>query len=320
MKIVVLDGYTENPGDLSWAPLEALGELTVYDYSPKDDDAELIARIGDAEIVFTNATPVRGGVIEACPNLKFLGMLATGYNAVDGACARRRGVPLCNIPSYGTDAVAQFSIGLLLELCHRTAIHHRNVHEGAWEASALSCYGENPVIELSGKTMGIIGFGRIGRQTARIARAIGMRILAYGGTQTEEGRAIGTYVDLDTLLANADVISLHCPYFPATHGIINRETIAKMKDGVMLINTARGKLIVDQDLADALNSGKVYGAGLDVISVEPIAPDNPLLRARNCLITPHVAWAPRECRQRIMDTAAENLKAFLAGHPVNVVN
>ena len=320
MKIVVLDGYTENPGDLSWAVLEQMGELQVYDRTSLTDEAEIIARIGDAEAVYTNKTPITKRVIDACPAMKFISVLATGYNVVDYEYAREKGIPVTNVPTYGTAAVGQFAIAMLLEICHHVAHHSQAVHEGRWERCDDWCFWDYPLIELAGKTMGIIGFGRIGQQTGRIARAMGMEILAYDNCQSEEGRAVGTYVDLDTLLGRSDVIALHCPLFPETQGIINRNTIAKMKDGVILLNNSRGPLVNEQDLADALNSGKVYAAGLDVVSTEPIRGDNPLLTAKNCLITPHISWAPRESRQRIMDCAAENLRAYLAGAPIHVVN
>lgn len=320
MKIVVLDGYTENPGDLSWSALEALGELTVYDRTSLTDEAEIIERIGDAEAVYTNKTPITRQVIDACPKMGFIGVLATGYNVVDYVYAREKNIPVCNIPTYGTAAVGQFAIAMLLEICHHVAHHSDAVHQGRWESNADWCFWDYPLIELADKTMGIIGFGRIGQQTGRIAKAMGMQILAYDSFESDSGRAIGTYVDLDTLLSQSDVIALHCPLFPETQGIINRETIAKMKDGVILLNNSRGPLIVEQDLADALNSGKVYAAGLDVVSTEPIRGDNPLLQAKNCIITPHISWAPKESRQRIMDCAVSNLQAYQNGAPVNVVN
>lgn len=320
MKIVVLDGYTENPGDLSWSALEALGELTVYDRTSLTDEAEIIARIGDAEAVYTNKTPITRRVIDACPKMGFIGVLATGYNVVDYVYAREKNIPVCNIPTYGTAAVGQFAIAMLLEICHHVAHHSDAVHQGRWESNADWCFWDYPLIELADKTMGIIGFGRIGQQTGRIAKAMGMQILAYDSFESDSGRAIGTYVDLDTLLSRSDVIALHCPLFPETQGIINRETIAKMKDGVILLNNSRGPLIVEQDLADALNSGKVYAAGLDVVSTEPIHGDNPLLQAKNCIITPHISWAPKESRQRIMDCAVSNLQAYQNGAPANVVN
>ena len=319
MKIVILDGYTENPGDLSWEALREFGELTVYDRTPYDD-AEIARRIGDAEVVFTNKCPIRRAVFDACPNLRFISVLATGYNIVDVACAAEKGIPVSNVPTYGTAAVGQFAIALLLELCHHTAHHDAAVHAGRWEQNPDWCFWDYPLIELDGKTMGIIGFGRIGRTTGRIAKALGMTVLATGSRETEEGRTIASYVDLDTLLARSDVIVLHCPLFPETEGMINRESISRMKDGVILINNSRGQLIVEQDLADALNSGKIAAAGLDVVSTEPIRGDNPLLTARNCLITPHISWAPKEARQRIMDCSLRNLRAWLAGAPANVVN
>ncbi len=320
MKIVILDGYTENPGDLSWDELGKLGDLTVYDRTPVDDEAEIIRRIGDAEVVFTNKTPISRAVIDACPGMKFISMLATGYNVVDYVYAREKGIPVTNVPSYGTAAVGQFAIAMLLEICHHVAYHSQTVHEGKWEKSIDWCYWDYPLIELDGKTMGIIGFGRIGQQTGRIARALGMKILAYDKAENDSGRTIGTYVDLDELLSASDVIALHCPLFPDTQGIINKDNIAKMKDGVILLNNSRGQLVVEQDLADALNSGKVYAAGLDVVSTEPIRGDNPLLGAKNCFITPHISWAPRESRQRIMDCAVDNVKAYLRGQPIHVVN
>lgn len=319
MKIVILDAYVENPGDLSWAPLEQLGELTVYDQIPTDP-ASVIACIGDAQVVVVNKTPIGRAVMDACPGVKCFCILATGYNIIDVNYARTRGIPVCNVPAYGTDAVAQFTIALLLEICSQVALHDRTVHEGKWQNSPQWCYWECPLVELAGKTLGIIGFGRIGRQVGRIARAMGMRVLAYSPSECAEGREIGTYVDLPELLTQSDVVSLHCPQFPETEGIINRETIARMKDGAILLNASRGGLVVEQDLADALERGKLSAAGVDVVSEEPIRADNPLLRAPNCIITPHIAWAARECRQRIIDTTADNIRAFLAGAPINVVN
>ena len=319
MKIVILDGYTENPGDLSWKPLETFGELTVYDRTPYENE-EIIRRIGNAEIVITNKTPLNRTVLAACPAIRFIAVLATGYNVVDVAFARERGIPVSNVPAYGTAAVGQFAIALLLEICSHVAHHSDAVHAGRWQSAPDWTFWDYPLIELAGKTMGIIGFGRIGQTTGRIARALGMTVLAAGSRETEAGRAIAQYTDLDTLLRASDVICLHCPLFPDTAGIINKENIAKMKDGVILINNSRGGLIVEQDLADALNTGKVLAAGLDVVSTEPIRADNPLLTAKNCLITPHISWAPKEARQRILDCTAQNLQAFLDGKPVNVVN
>lgn len=320
MKIVILDGYTENPGDLSWDALGALGELTVYDRTPVDDEAEIIRRIADAEVVFTNKTPITRAVIDACPDMKFISMFATGYNVVDYVYAHEKGIPVTNVPSYGTASVAQFAIAMLLEICHHVAHHSQSVHDGKWSSAIDWCYWDYPLIELDGKTIGIIGFGRIGQQTGKIARALGMKVLAYDNVESDSGREIGEYTTLDTLLSQSDVIALHCPLFPDTQGIVNRDTISKMKDGVIILNNSRGPLVVEQDLADALNCGKVFAAGLDVVSTEPIKPDNPLLHAKNCLITPHISWAPKESRQRIMDCAVENVKAYQSGTPINVVN
>ncbi len=320
MKIVVLDGYTENPGDLSWAPIEEFGELRVYDRTSLYDEAEIISRIGDAEVVFTNKTPLSRAVLTACPNLKYISVLATGYNIVDTACARELGIPVSNVPAYGTAAVSQFAIALLLELCHRIGHHSDAVHAGKWSENPDFCFWDYPLTELSGKTMGILGFGRIGKATGRIARALGMKVLACSPHPTAEGREIAEYVSFDELLARSDVISLHCSLTAENTGIICRSSIAKMRDGVLLVNTARGQLIVEADLADALNTGKVAGAAVDVVSAEPIRKDNPLLTAKNCIITPHIAWAPAECRERIMDCSAQNLRSFLQGQPQNVVN
>lgn len=318
-EIVILDGYTENPGDLSWDGFRALGELTVYDRTPRGDVEEIVKRIGNAEIVCTNKTPITEEILRRVPSVRYIGVLATGYNVVDVQAAARRGIPVTNIPDYGTGAVAQYTIAMLLELCSRIGHHDRVVHEGKWTSAKDFCFWDYPLMELAGKTMGIIGYGRIGQETARLARAFGMKILAFRRRPAKEDDQC-RYVSMDELLAKSDVISLHCPLFPETEGLINRQTIARMKDGVILLNTARGPLINEKDLADALNCGKVYGAAVDVVSTEPIQADNPLLQAKNCLITPHVAWTSRESRQRLMDTAVANLQAFLDGKPVHVVN
>ena len=320
MKLVVLDGYTENPGDLSWAELAALGELTVYDRTSYTESPLIAERIGDAEIVVMNKTPISRATIDACPNIRLIAVLATGYNVVDYNYAREKGIPVVNVPAYGTASVSQYSIALLLEICHHIGHHSASVHAGNWASNPDWCYWDYPLIELEGKTIGIIGFGRIGQAEGRIARAMGMHVLAYDVYPNDAGRAIGAYVDLDTLLAQSDVVSLHCNLTPENTGLINKENIAKMKDGAILINNARGQLIVEQDVADALNSGKLAAAGLDVVYTEPIRPDNPLLTAKTCIITPHISWAPKESRQRIMDATAENIRAFLAGTPQNVVN
>ena len=320
MKIVVLDGYTENPGDLSWDALAQLGELTVYDRTDPQDEALIIARMVGAELVFTNKTPITRAAIDACPRLRFIGILATGYNVVDCAYAREKGIPVSNVPAYGTASVSQFSIALLLELCHHIGHHDRAVHEGRWERCADWCFWDYPLIELEGKTMGIIGFGRIGQAEGRVARALGMRVLAHDLHPTDAGRELAEYVDLDTLYARADVISLHCNLTPENTGMICKASIEKMKDGVLIVNNARGQLVNEADLAAALEAGKVAGAALDVVSTEPIRGDNPLLHAKNCILTPHISWAPIESRRRIMDCTVENARAFLKGTPVNVVN
>ena len=319
MKIVILDGYAENPGDLSWYGLEALGNLTVYDRTPITDEAEIQKRIGDAEIVLTNKVPVSKATIDTAKNLKLIAVLATGYNIIDTEAAKAKGVTISNVPTYGTAAVAQFAIALLLEICHHVGHHDRVVHEGRWETNPDWCFWDYPIIELADKAIGIIGFGRIGQSVGKIAAALGMNVLACDEYQTDSGKAIGKYVTLDELFAGADVISLHCPLLPATQGIINRNNIAKMKDGVILLNNSRGPLVVEPDLADALNSGKIAAAGLDVVSSEPIKGDNPLLKAKNCFITPHISWAPIESRRRLMDIVVGNVKGFIEGKPVNVV-
>ena len=320
MKIIVLDGYAENPGDLSWDGVAAFGELTVYERTSFTDEREIVERIGNAEIVLTNKTPISARVIDSCPSMKFIGVLATGYNVIDCAHAKEKGVLVANVPTYGTAAVGQFAIALLLEICHRIGHHDASVHAGEWERCADWCYWDYQLIELAGKTIGVIGFGRIGRQTGKIAKAIGMNVLAFDRAECGEGRAVADYVGLDDLLASSDVIALHCPLTPETTEIINSASIAKMKDGVIIINNSRGQLVNERDLADALNSGKVYAAGLDVVSTEPIKGDNPLLKAKNCIITPHISWAAKESRQRIMDCTEENIKAYLDGNPVNIVN
>jgi glycerate dehydrogenase len=318
MKIVVLDGYTLNPGDLSWAELEQLGELKVYDRTPAE---HVLERIGNAEIVFTNKTPITKETIDAAPSIKWIGVLATGYNIVDVQAARDKGIPVANIPTYGTAAVAQMVFALLLEICHHVWEHSEAVKAGEWTNNADWCFWKYPLIELADKTMGIIGYGRIGQAVGKIAQALGMKVLAYDQYQHRElENESMQYVSLDELLEQSDVISLHCPLFDSTKGMINKDTIKKMKDDVILINTSRGPLVVEEDLAEALNSGKVYAAAVDVVSTEPIQMNNPLLKAKNIILTPHIAWAPKESRARLMKIAVENLKAFLAGKTVNIVN
>jgi glycerate dehydrogenase len=318
MNIIVLDGYTLNPGDLSWDGLKALGETIIYDRTPNE---KIIERIGNAEIIFTNKTPITKDTILACPSLKFIGVMATGYNIIDVEVAKKAGIVVCNVPSYSTETVAQFTIGLLLELCHHIGDHSNSVKNKVWSQNIDFCYWEHPLIELSGKTMGIIGFGRIGQATAKIALALGMKILAYAVHPKNELEAENcSYTDLNTLYAESDVISLHCPLVPETKGLINKDSIAKMKDGVILLNTSRGPLIIEEDLRAALNNGKISGAAVDVVSSEPISKDNLLLDARNIIITPHIAWAAKEARERLMHTSIENLKSFQSGAPVNVVS
>ncbi|MCR5229255.1 MAG: D-2-hydroxyacid dehydrogenase, partial [Solobacterium sp.] len=274
----------------------------------------------DADIVLTNKCPIDREVIEACPNLKYISVLATGYNVVDIAYAREKGITVSNVPTYGTAAVGQYAIALLLEICHHIGHHSDEVHKGRWADSIDWCFWDYPLIELADKTIGIIGFGRIGQTTGRIARALGMHVLANDTHETESGREIAEYVDRDTLFRQSDVVALHCPLFPDTKGIICKDTISKMKDGVIIINNSRGPLVVEQDLADALTSGKVAAAGLDVVSTEPISKDNPLLNAPNCFITPHISWASKESRQRILDCTERNIASFLNGKPDNTVN
>ncbi|MFT5873517.1 MAG: glycerate dehydrogenase [Clostridium sp.] len=318
MKIVILDGYTLNPGDLSWDGLKSSGDVTIYDRTPED---KIIERIADAEIVFTNKTPLTRETFNKTENLKYIGVLATGYNVVDVEAAKEKGIKVSNIPTYGTDAVSQMAIALLLEMCHHIGAHSDSVKRGEWSNNIDWCYWNYPLIELSGKTMGIIGYGKIGKMTAKIAQAIGMNIIAFDSYQNKDLECTTMkYVDMDTLLTNSDVITLHCPLFESTKGIINKDTIAKMKDGIMIINNSRGPLVVEGDLAEALNSGKVAGAAVDVVSSEPIKEDNPLLKAKNCIITPHISWAPIESRQRLMDIAIDNLKKFLSANPINIVN
>ena len=319
-KIVILDGYTENPGDLDWGALAEMGELKVYDRTSYEESDLIAERIGDADIVIVNKTPVSRATIDKCPNLKAITVLATGYNIVDVKYAREKGIDVMNVPTYGTRIVSQYAVGLLMEICSHFGHHDIAVHEGRWENNPDWCFWDYPMIELSEKTAGIIGLGRIGKATAGILRALNMEVLAYDSFRSEAGAAVADYVDLDTLLARSDVIFLHCPLFPETQGIINKDNIAKMKDGVIIINNSRGPLVNEQDLADALNSGKVYAAACDVVSTEPIKGDNPLLTAKNCIITPHISWAAKEARQRIMDITADNLRAWLRCEPVNLVN
>ena len=311
MKIVILDGHGLNPGDLTWDCIEAIGETTIYDYTAP---ADTVKHIDGASIIFTNKTAITKEVLDAAPQLRYVGVLATGYNVVDVAECVRRGVVVTNVPVYGTDAVAQFTFAQILELAHRIGHHNQAVQEGRWITSRDFCFWDGQAMELSGKTLGIIGYGRIGHATARLARAFGMKVIAC--SPHGDGPEM---VDMDTLLRESDVISLHCRLTPDNTGLINRDTIAKMKPGVLLINNARGPLINEQDLREALLDGRVAAAAVDVLSAEPMKADNPLLGLDNCIITPHIAWAAHESRQRLLETAAENLRCFLNGAPQNVV-
>ena len=317
MKIVVLDGFTLNPGDLSWSALEKLGETTIYDRTEKED---IVSRIGDASIILTNKTPLTEETFKKCKNLKYIGVLATGYNVVDIKSAKEHGITVTNIPTYGTTAVAQFVFALLLELCHRVGHHSNRVAQGAWASSKDFCFWDYPLVELYGKTIGIIGFGRIGHQTSIVARGFGMKVLAFDSYVNKEWEKEGVkYVTLDELLKESDVISLHCPLFPETEKIINAETLSKAKDGVKIINTSRGPLIDEDALYDALESGKVSGAAMDVLTVEPPTGHNRLTTHPNCIVTPHIAWAPRESRQRLLNIAVDNIKQFMNNTPKNIV-
>lgn len=322
-KAVILDGFTLNPGDLDWTPFHNLANFEIYDrttFSP-EEALLIIERAKEAQIILTNKTPLTKEIIEQLPDLKYIGVLATGYDVVDVEAAKKQDITVTNIPAYGTDTVSQAAIALLLELCHHVGEHSRAVKNGDWTNHEDWCFWKYPIIELSGKTMGIIGFGRIGQMTARIAQSFGMKMIAYNRTPEKVHEAENVrYAELDELYQEADVIILHCPLTEESKGFINKEAIEKMKDGVLLINNARGALINEADLAEALNRGKVAGAGLDVVSEEPITADNPLLHAKNCIITPHISWASVEARERLLHIAADNLKHFLEGNPVNGVN
>ena len=318
MKIVVLDGYTLNPGDLSWDDMKQLGDLTVYERTPAD---QVYERAKGAEIIFTNKTPVPADVINKLSSLKYIGVLATGYNIVDTEAAKQKGVLVTNVPGYGTASVVQTTIALLLELCLRVQRHSDAVMDGKWASSADWSFWDYPLVELSGKTMGIIGFGNIGQGVGDIASAFGMKIIAHSRKQTDQSqRKNFRWVSIPELLETADAISIHCPLTPETKGLINKDSLKKMKRSAFLLNTSRGPIIVDEDLADALNHDVIAGAGIDVLSVEPPSANNPLFKAKNCIITPHMAWATKESRTRLMSSVVNNLAAFLSGNPINVVN
>lgn len=317
MKIVILEGQAVNPGDLSWDFLSAFGQVMLY---PDTAEDQLLPRCREADILLTNKSPITKQVLDQCPDLKLICVLATGYNAVDCQAAAELDIPVCNVPAYSTQAVAQFTFALLLELCNQVGHHDRAVHQGRWSSCPRFCFWDTPQTELAGKTMGIIGFGSIGMRVGKIAAAFGMEVLAYSRSKWPGGEGIAKYVDLDTLLARSDVVSLHCPLTEQTHGIIGKAAIEKMKDGAVLLNTARGPLLDEQAVADALSSGKLRGAAMDVLCREPADPNCPLLSAPNCIITPHMAWAPVETRQRLLDITKDNISAFLNGTPKNVVN
>jgi glycerate dehydrogenase len=318
MKIVALDGHTLNPGDLDWEAFKKLGELKVYDRTPYELTAE---RCAGAEIILTNKAPVGKDVLEKLPSLQYIGVTATGFNIIDTETAKRRNIVVTNVPGYGTNSVVQMTFSLLLELCLHVQKHSDAVRAGKWSASPDFCFWDFPLIELAGKTMGIIGFGDIGEKVGDLATAFGMNIMGNRRHPTDQAhRKNFRWASVNEILESADVVSIHCPLSPETKGLINKDSLKRMKKSAFLLNTSRGPIIVENDLAEALNKEMIAGAGIDVLSVEPPPPDNPLLKAKNCIITPHIAWATKEARIRLMDTATENLKSFLAGKPVNVVN
>lgn len=315
--IVVLDGTTLNPGDLSWSGLERLGNCSIHARTPPD---QIVARAREAEILLTNKTPLNRATLEQLPHLQAIGVLATGYNVVDVEAARERNIPVMNVPAYSTDSVAQIVFAHLLNLAQHVAYHAASVREGRWSECKDFCYWDRPLIELRGLTMGIIGFGSIGQSVARLAHAFGMPVLTYTRSRLNAGHETVIQTDLDSVLRQSDVLSLHCPLTPRTQAIINDRNLARMKPTAFLINTGRGPLIDEAALAKALNSGRIAGAGLDVLSSEPPAADNPLIHARNCFITPHIAWATKAARERLLRSVVDNVRAFLAGTPQNVVN
>lgn len=317
MKIVVLDGHTLNPGDLTWAGLEALGDLTVYD---RTSDDEILARAQGAAVLFVNKVHITRAIMDQLPELRFIGVLATGYDIVDVAAAREKNIPVANIPTYGTASVAQMTFAHLLNLTQHVAEHAQTVRDGDWTRSADWCYWNFPLVELEGLTMGILGFGRIGQNVGRVAQSFGMEVLAYDAFIKESPLARAEMVDMDTVFRQSDVISLHLPLTPETRGMVNAARLATMKSTAFIINTSRGPVINNADLAKALNEGVIAGAGLDVLDVEPPAADNPLLTAKNCYITPHISWATKSARARLMQIAIDNVQAFLDGKSANVVN
>lgn len=318
MKIVVLDGYTLNPGDLSWDELNALGEVIIYDRTPSE---KIVERADGAEIVLTNKTPLGASEISQLSSLKYIGVLATGYNIVDIEATKNQGIIVSNVPAYGTESVVQMTFSLLLELTLHVQKHSDAVREGKWANSKDFCFWDFPLIELAGKTIGIIGFGSIGQRVADVATAFGMDVIGYSRTQTDQShRKNFKWASIPDLLVASDVVSIHCPLTAETKGLINRENLQKMKNTAFLINTSRGPIVVDEDLAEALNNGTIAGAGIDVLSVEPPQKDNPLFTAENCIITPHIAWATKEARTRLLAIALENISAYIGGNPINIVN
>ena len=310
--IVILDGFTANPGDISWAAIEALGNCKIYD---RTGEADVVARAADADIVLTNKTLITQKSLAALPRLRYIGVLATGYNTVDVQAAQQRGILVCNVPEYSTPNVTQAVFALLLELTNRTGHHSQTVHEGRWSASPDFCYWDGELVELAGRTLGIVGYGRIGKAVAAVGRAFGMQILAHRRSASDDPQ----FVSLDRLLSESDVVSLHCPLVPDTKELINAARLAQMKPSAFLINTARGALIHEPDLAAALNAERIAGAGLDVLSVEPPLASNPLLSARNCVLTPHIAWATRNARLRLLEVTAANIRSYLLNRPQNVI-
>lgn len=319
MKIVILDGYTENPGDLSWDGLGELGELTVYERTAASEAAE---RMKDAQVVLTNKTPITADTMERCGNLRYIGVLATGYNVVDTEAAGRKGIVVTNVPAYSTDSVAQHTMALILELCNHVGVHQQSVREGDWTRCRDFCYWKHPMIELAGKTMGIVGYGQIGRRTASLAEAFGMKVLVSSGhpLRGEELEGKAEAADFLELLARSDFVSLHCPLTENNRHLMNRDTLKMMKKTAYLINTSRGPLICESDLKEAVLKGVIAGAAVDVAEEEPMREGSPLLDAEGIIVTPHIAWASREARERLMETAVNNVKKFLAGTPVNVIN
>lgn len=320
MKIVVLDGYALNPGDISWQALRNMGDTVIYDRTSYTKTNEIIERIGEAQAIFTNKTPITEEILAACPTVAYIGVLATGYNVVDIAAAKKRNIPVTNVPSYGTDAVAQFTFALLLEIVSQVGLHNQSVHQGDWQNSKDFTYWKSPLMELSGKTIGLVGYGTIAHAVAEIAHAFQLKVIYYNHRPKQPQAGWIRQVSLEELYQQADIISLHIPQMPETERMIDAAAIRQMKDRVILINTSRGGLLDEAEVSEALNSGKIAALGADVVSKEPITSDNPLLQAKNCYLTPHIAWAPVETRERLMEIAMSNFQSFLNGAVQNRVN